>query len=216
MSRGFIVRLSRCSFTASKPETLGILVCSYYRHSPHISSFALNVLKTWSQNAPYLAPFQGREGPLLALDDMEEYPPRAPRKWMCWRRKSHARSNGPQTTTWWVAGCLERREHTRYGIRALVDFEWMDGAVVRRGQGITRDISSKGMFIYSEFELLEKADVLVDVSFRDVDPRSTNLLMRAKGLVIRVEPAAEPGSQQGFAILNRSYELHDGINAVLN
>jgi len=72
------------------------------------------------------------------------------------------------------------------------------------------------MFIYSEFELLEKADVLVDVSFRDVDPRSTNLLMRAKGLVIRVEPAAEPGSQQGFAILNRSYELHDGINAVLN
>jgi len=72
------------------------------------------------------------------------------------------------------------------------------------------------MFIYSEFELLEKADVLVDVSFRDVDPRSTNLLMRAKGLVIRVEPAAEPGSQQGFAILNRSYELHDGINAVHN
>ena len=92
----------------------------------------------------------------------------------------------------------------------------MDGGVARRGQGITRDISTKGMFIYSDIEPPAKADVLVDVSFRDVASIPTSLQMRAKGLVIRVEPATEPGAQLGFAILNRSYELHDGVSAVHN
>ena len=111
---------------------------------------------------------------------------------------------------------MERREQTRYGVRALVDFEWIDGGVTRRGQGITRDISTKGMFIYSDINPPAKADLLVDVSFRDVSSIPTNLQMRAKGVVIRVEPAAEPESQQGFAILNRSYELRDGVNAIQN
>jgi hypothetical protein len=129
---------------------------------------------------------------------------------------SHARSNGPQAKTRHVEGCLERREHTRYGVRALVDFEWIDDGVPRRGQGITRDISTKGMFIYSNAHPPSKADLLVDVSFRDVSSVPTNLQMRAKGLVIRVEPATDPGSQQGFAILNRSFELLEGGNTVHN
>jgi hypothetical protein len=111
---------------------------------------------------------------------------------------------------------LERREQTRYGVRALVDFEWIDEGVIRRGQGITRDISTKGIFIYSEMNPPAKADVLVDVSFRGVTSIPSTLQMRAKGLVIRVEPAIEPGSQQGFAMLNRSYELRHGVNAVHN
>lgn len=129
---------------------------------------------------------------------------------------SHARSNGPHTTTRQVKGCLERREHTRYGVHALVDFEWVDEGVIRRGQGYTRDISTKGMFIYSEAHPPAKADLLVDVSFRDVSSIPTKLQMRAKGLVIRVEPATDPGSQQGFAILNRSFELREGGKADQN
>jgi hypothetical protein len=111
---------------------------------------------------------------------------------------------------------LERREQTRYGVRALVDFEWIDEGVIRRGQGITRDISTKGIFVYSEINPPAKADVLVDVSFRDVTSIPSTLQMRAKGLVIRVEPAIEPGSQKGFAMLNRSYELLNGVNAIHN
>jgi hypothetical protein len=129
---------------------------------------------------------------------------------------SHARSSGPQTKTRHVEGSLERREHTRYGVRALVDFEWVDEGVTRRGQGMTRDISSKGMFIYSNVHPPAKADLLVDVSFRDVSSIPTKLQMRAKGLVIRVEPATDPESQQGFAILNRSFELREDGSAVHN
>jgi PilZ domain-containing protein len=109
---------------------------------------------------------------------------------------------------------LERREQTRYGVRALVDFEWNDEGVTRRGQGITRDISPKGIFIYSDINPPAKADLLVDVFFGDVGSIPTNLQLRANGLVIRVEPATKPGSQQGFAILNRRYELHDGVNPI--
>jgi PilZ domain len=129
---------------------------------------------------------------------------------------SHARSNGPQTTNWQVDGFLERREHTRYGVHALVDFEWVDEGVTRRGHGTTRDISTKGMFIFSTAHPPAKADILVNVSFRDVSPIPTKLQMRAKGLVIRVEEATEQDSQKGFAILNRSFELRDGENALQN
>ena len=111
---------------------------------------------------------------------------------------------------------MERREHTRYGVRALVDFEWMDDGVVRRGQGLTRDISTKGMFIYSQINPPAKADLRVEVSFQNFASMPTNLQMRAEGLVIRLEAATEPGSQQGFAILNRSYELRNGVNGLQN
>ncbi|MGH9681205.1 MAG: PilZ domain-containing protein [Candidatus Acidiferrales bacterium] len=109
---------------------------------------------------------------------------------------------------------MERREQIRYGVRALVDFEWKDEETLRRGQGVTRDISTKGMFIYAEITPPVKADLRVNVSFRNIGSVPTKLWMRAKGLVIRVEPAAGPDANEGFAILNRSYELHDGVNPV--
>ena len=111
---------------------------------------------------------------------------------------------------------MERREHTRYGVRAPVDFEWVDGGVTRRGHGLTRDISTKGMFVYSDIEPPAKADLRVEVSFRNVTSLTTNLQMRAKGLVIRVEPATNAASPKGFAILNRSYELRNDVNFVLD
>jgi len=38
--------------------------------------------------------------------------------------------------------------------------------------------------------------------------------MRANSLVIRVEPASTHGTDYGFAILNKSYELHDGVSSI--
>lgn len=79
---------------------------------------------------------------------------------------------------------------------------------------MTRDISPKGMFIYSDVRPPAKADLHVDVSFQDVLSVATNLKMGARGLVIRVEPGTSAGAVEGFAILNRSYELHDAANPV--
>lgn len=105
---------------------------------------------------------------------------------------------------------MERREHTRYGVRAVVDFEWTDEGVLRRGRGLTRDISPKGMFIHSEVKPPAKADLHVEVDFRGAT--KPNLRLRANALVIRVEQAVSSGLDPGFAILNRSCGLYDGLS----
>jgi len=108
--------------------------------------------------------------------------------------------------------CMERRESPRFGIRALVDFEWRDReGVPHRERGRTRDISSKGMFIYSHAEPPSKADVQVEVSFRSVAETYMNLQLRATALVLRVEPETRRGAPHGFALLNRICKLHNGV-----
>lgn len=91
-----------------------------------------------------------------------------------------------------------------------MDFEWFDENVLHRGRGFTRDISSKGMFIYSDFEPPAKADLRVKVSFRTDTEAPANLWLSAQALVVRVGPAASRDAPRGFAILNRSYKLHNG------
>jgi hypothetical protein len=106
---------------------------------------------------------------------------------------------------------LERREQTRYALRAVVDFEWMDAeGVPHRGRGQTRDIGIKGMFVYSDSQPPARADVQVEVSLRSVAEAVTNLSMKVEGLVIRAEPPTSPGIRHGFAVLNRSCKLHNG------
>jgi len=109
---------------------------------------------------------------------------------------------------------LERREHPRYGVRALVDFEWTDEGVPHRGRGITRDISAKGMFIHSDSAPPIKADLEVEASFRTATEGRAELRMSARALVIRVERSAGQGPLPGFAILNRSYRLYSGQDFV--
>ena|ERR1700730_8958841 len=122
--------------------------------------------------------------------------------------------NGPPEIIWNGGNWLEHREHTRYPVRALVDFEWMEEGVLRRGQGLTRDISSKGMFIYSDSTPPTKADLRVRVSFVPSARTLTKVQLRANSLVLRVEPPSRPGASRGFAILNRNYELHDGVSTI--
>jgi len=109
---------------------------------------------------------------------------------------------------------MERREHTRYAVRALVDFEWMAEGVLRQGRGFTKDISSKGMFVYSDSEPPSIADLQVEVYFRSAAEGITTLQLRATALVIRVELATSPGAYHGFAILNKSYKLHVGLTVI--
>ena len=130
--------------------------------------------------------------------------------------KVQLEGNGPPESFWNGRNCLEQREQFRYGVSALVDFEWMDEGVLRRGQGLTRDISSKGMFIYSDSEPPTKTDLRVKVSFGSVAEGSTNVQLKANALVVRVEPSSITGIEHGFAILNRSCQVHDGVSCTEN
>jgi len=95
-----------------------------------------------------------------------------------------------------------------------VEFEWIDNGVPHRGRGITRDISSKGMFIYSDSQPPSKADLQVEVFFRSITEEPTNLQLSTKALVVRVDSGARQDALNGFAILNRSYNLHDGLTSI--
>lgn len=78
------------------------------------------------------------------------------------------------------------------------------------GQGFTRDISVKGMFICSDSLPPVKVDIHVELSFGSVAEAFTDLRMSAEALVIRLEWATRPEIPRGFAILNRSCKLHNG------
>lgn len=109
---------------------------------------------------------------------------------------------------WDLGSGLERREQIRLGVRALVKFEWFDGqGAPHREQGFTRDISSKGMFIFSDSLPPAKVDLQVDVFFGSISGAEPDLELSAKALVIRLEPAPSPGASSGFAVLNRSHSL---------
>ena len=109
---------------------------------------------------------------------------------------------------------MELRKHPRFDVRARVDFEWTEEGVLRTGQGLTRDISSKGMFIYSDAKPLSTADLRVKVSFASLGRGLTNLHLRTNSLVIREEPPSSTEAVYGFAILNKHYELHNGIASI--
>ncbi len=106
---------------------------------------------------------------------------------------------------------MDRREHFRFGVRAAAVFRWEDGEGIQHwGEGITRDISSKGMFVCcNRIDTLpqSKADVEIVVTFPPFSEEGKRLEMEADAVVIRVEPSLDPNVFHGFAVLNRSHRL---------
>lgn len=110
---------------------------------------------------------------------------------------------------------LERRRQTRYGIRAPVDFRWTDNTgVVLYGRGFTRDISSKGVFVHADLQPPAMADIQIEVLFVSLTELGSRLRMKARAQVVRVEPHTTDETGGGFAVFNRSYELHNGVTAI--
>jgi len=109
-----------------------------------------------------------------------------------------------------VGNGVDRREQTRFNVRAGVTFEWRDAkGVQRREQGVTRDISSKGSFIFSDSLPPAKVDLRLEVLFGPLVGEGSNLRLEAEALVLRVEPATGSDTSSGFAVLNKSHNLAD-------
>jgi hypothetical protein len=113
---------------------------------------------------------------------------------------------------------LERRRQARQILSLQANFVWTDAeGIDHGGQGITRDVASKGMFIYTDSPPPPGSDVHTEVvlSVGDFEIFAPfPLVMQALALVVRVEPPQKPGLQGGFAILNKSYELLRGTAVV--
>ena len=106
---------------------------------------------------------------------------------------------------------MERRHQIRYGLRVRVVFVWtVERGILQHGRGYTRDMSSKGMFVYADPQPPAKADIQIEAFFSSLVEIGSKLRMRAKARVVRVEPRG-PGADAGFATQSRSYVLHNGV-----
>jgi len=103
---------------------------------------------------------------------------------------------------------MDRRNHQRFEVTATARFSWTDAGGVRwQGQGRTRDISEKGVFVLTPDCPPSGATVRLEV--RASRLTKSGLIMHTKGQVVRVEVTEAPAAVAGFAASTRSLKLRD-------
>lgn len=92
----------------------------------------------------------------------------------------------------------QRRESERLRVQVPVTVAWTQQNIRRRHVGITRDLSTHGVFVWAD--VVPPADTAVSIEFRIpvAHDEGAQLQVRAVGEVIRSDAMA--GSQPGFVI----------------
>jgi len=92
-------------------------------------------------------------------------------------------------------------------MRVPVVFTWeRSGSGLSKGQGITRDVSSNGAYVYSETCPPAKAVVYVEILLPK-SSRAGNVVIKAKMRARRVESSRQPTTQWGFSAVGTSKGL---------
>jgi hypothetical protein len=107
---------------------------------------------------------------------------------------------------------MELRKRVRHRLAADAEFTW-EGAerTCLHGEGVTRDISLSGAYIFSLTCPPVGATIQLDVSLLQVDSRSRTLRSKTGATVIRVEHANTDGDE-GFAVVLEGLSLTEGAN----
>jgi hypothetical protein len=93
---------------------------------------------------------------------------------------------------------MDRRQHRRFDLSAPVTFSWEDeGSMCDIGHGTTRDVSECGLFVLTDLCPPLGTDIDFEVSFPFRD--DSQIQMKVRGKVVRIEPSADVGALQGFA-----------------
>lgn len=111
-----------------------------------------------------------------------------------------------------LANYLERRKQIRFALRAPVHFRWKDkDGIGHKGQGFTRDISSQGVYIYSESQPPSETEIYIEVLFSSLLEDHSPVQMSAGAKVIRVEPISIDERTGGFVAVSSSFTLLNGV-----
>jgi hypothetical protein len=109
----------------------------------------------------------------------------------------------------------ETRNSLRYSVRAPVFFKWSDlQSRLRHGEGITRDISSGGLFVWSPEAPPAGALAEVEVLLPRLLDGGTGLSIHASGRVTRLEGQASDNQKTGFGLCLERVVLH-GLDDLL-
>jgi PilZ domain len=103
---------------------------------------------------------------------------------------------------------MDRRHHQRYELQATARFSWKDAAGARfEGQGLTRDISEKGVFILTPH--VPPSGTTVRLEVRAPSHSGSGLLIQSRGQVVRAERVSLAQAGAGFAAATSSLKLRD-------
>jgi hypothetical protein len=104
---------------------------------------------------------------------------------------------------------MERRGATRYPLRLTLTFSWKDDVgVVHGGEGQSRDLNGRGIYVYSDLIPPVGSPVDMNVLLPQLAPLSRPAELHAEGRVVRIEPGAS-SKATGFAAMNHTVILRD-------
>ena len=106
---------------------------------------------------------------------------------------------------------VQLREATRYPLRASVLFSWgEERGIHSNGAGVTRDMNTKGVFVYSRALPPKNASVDMEVTIPALREDVTPVRIHVRGRIVRTESNTVDPVHSGFAIISESTILRGG------
>jgi hypothetical protein len=103
---------------------------------------------------------------------------------------------------------MELRRKLRYRVRAPAIFSWKSRDDNRfQGEGLTRDISLSGAFLFSPTCPPVNQLIQLDIFLSPFDGRVLPVQIRAQACVERVEHCSPESEQSGFAVSAADFDL---------
>ncbi len=103
---------------------------------------------------------------------------------------------------------MELRGKLRYRIRAPVVFSWEGVRGDRlQGEGLTRDISLSGAFLFSPTCPPVEETIRLDIFLSRLNSNTSPVQIRADARVVRVEHCLPESWQSGFAISTADFDF---------
>jgi hypothetical protein len=103
---------------------------------------------------------------------------------------------------------MELRGKLRYRIRVPAVFSWEGvGGDRFQGEGLTRDISLLGAFLFSPTCPPVDEPIQLDIFLSLLDGRVSRVQIRAQARVVRVDHCLAESKQSGFAVSTADFDL---------
>jgi len=105
----------------------------------------------------------------------------------------------------------ERRTARRYDLTLPVNIRLAAESLISRQEGKTRDISTRGLYFVVPRELDAGSELDITLTLPAEITRGVDVLVRAQGKVVRVEPRLEDGAtRMGVAAVIERYDIVRG------
>jgi c-di-GMP-binding flagellar brake protein YcgR len=105
----------------------------------------------------------------------------------------------------------ERRTARRYDLTLPISIRFAAESLINRREGKTRDISTRGLYFVVPQNMEAGSDVDITLTLPAEITRGSDVIVRAQGKVIRVEPRLEDGEpRMGVAAIIERYDIVRG------